>query len=126
MLLYKRVCSLGSQLKRVLSIVDRDRVHVEILDDLMDDPRNLYLRVLDFMDVPDDGRMHFTAKNRGHKLKIPVLVKLLRSRTALKSAAILKRFFKIDSLGFGRPDLVMPQNIRSFLISQFNDEIVML
>jgi hypothetical protein len=42
------MCSLGTQLERLLSIVPRDRVLVIVLDDIASNPRNEYLRVLDF------------------------------------------------------------------------------
>jgi hypothetical protein len=46
------VCSLGAQLERLLSIVRRDRVLVIVLDDVASNPRNEYLRVLEFWASP--------------------------------------------------------------------------
>ena len=126
MLLYKDVCSLGTQLKRVLNIVEKERVHVEIIDDLKTNPRNAYLRVLDFINIPDDGRATFPVQNSGRKIKNPALVKLLRTRTARKTAEMLKRILNLRTLGIGRPDLVMPPEIHKFLITEFKDEIVLL
>ena len=59
MLLYREVCSLGSQLKGLLENEERERVHFELLDDVKQDPRAVYLQILEFMAEPDDGRTEF-------------------------------------------------------------------
>jgi len=60
---YPAWCRLGEQLERLFSIVPRDRVLVLVLDDLKQDPRREYVRVLDFLGVPDDGRTNFPVYN---------------------------------------------------------------
>ena len=52
---YKSVCKLGEQVERLFRIVPRDRVLVLVLDDVKANPRGEYLKVLDFLGVPDDG-----------------------------------------------------------------------
>ncbi len=60
---YQRWCLLGEQLERLYSVVSRNRVLVIVLDDLKENPRREYLRVLDFLGVSDDGRERFPVYN---------------------------------------------------------------
>lgn len=60
---YQAFCSLGTQLRRLFSIVPRDRVLVLVLDDIRSEPRTEYLSTLGFLGVPDDGRTDFPVFN---------------------------------------------------------------
>lgn len=66
--LYGEVCALGAQLERLLADVPLDLVLVVVLDDLSNNPRREYLRVLQFLGVRDDGRIEFPVHN---KARIP-------------------------------------------------------
>jgi Sulfotransferase family len=85
--LYGEICSLGAQLERLLSIVPRDRVLVIVLDDMASNPRNEYLRVLNFLGVPDDGRSQFRVHNSARAPRWPNLLRwtylLLRAKRGL-------------------------------------------
>lgn len=126
MLLYKDVCSLGSQMYKVLNIIDRERIHIELQDDLLQDSRRVYLRVLDFMGIPDDGRNSFLKTNAGRKLSNTVLYSILRSSIVKKSAITIKQIFNLKTLGFGRPDLHMTNELKTFLTCQFEEEIAII
>jgi Sulfotransferase domain len=69
--LYGEICSLGVQLQRLYKIVSPSRVLTIILDDIRADPRREYLRVLQFLDVPDDGRLDFPVYNPASALRYP-------------------------------------------------------
>jgi hypothetical protein len=71
--LYGELCALGAQLERLLTIVPRDRVLVIVLDDLASNPRAEYLRVLEFLGVPDDGRLQFPVCNSARASRWPKL-----------------------------------------------------
>jgi hypothetical protein len=73
--MYGEMCSLGAQLERLLSIVRRDRVLVIVLDDIVSNPRNEYLRVLEFLGVPDDGRSQFPVRNSARASRWPKLAR---------------------------------------------------
>ena len=126
MLLYKKVCSLGSQLKKVLDKVDPSQVHIEFQDNLNKDTRNTYIRVLQFMEVPDDGRTIFKKKNSGRKIKSPLIYNILRSQPIMDAAVAAKKALGLRTFGFGRPDLPLPEDVGFFLSKQFEDEISML
>lgn len=71
LLQYRTLCALGSQLERVLQWAGRERVHVLLLDDLIREPRRVYLETLAFLGLVDDGRRDFSARNENkrHKLR---------------------------------------------------------
>jgi len=66
---YQSVCKLGEQLERLFRVVSRERVLVIVLDDVKEDPRREYLKVLDFLELPDDGRTFFPVENPAKELK---------------------------------------------------------
>jgi hypothetical protein len=70
---YGDICSLGMQLERLLMAVPSHRVLTLILDDIRIDPRREYLRVLEFLGVPDDGRLHFPLYNPASACRWPSL-----------------------------------------------------
>jgi hypothetical protein len=69
--LYGEICSLGMQLERLYKIVPSYRVLTIILDDIRVDPRREYLRVLEFLGVPDDGRLDFPIHNPASGFRYP-------------------------------------------------------
>ena len=75
--LYADVCRLGEQVERLFRQVSRDRVMVVFMDDMRADPRRVYLDILDFLGVPDDGRSDFPSANVRKRAKLAVLGKLL-------------------------------------------------
>lgn len=126
MLLYRDVCALGSQLEKVFDEIDPNRVHIEFQNNLFADTRNSYIRVLQFMNVPDDGRSEFKKENAGRKIKNQALFNLLRSKLVMSAVVGAKKFLGLKTLGIGRPDLPLPEKIGSFLLKQFEGEVRML
>ncbi len=62
-LFYGEVCKLGEQTERLLAHVVPEQVLIVTVDELRADPRNVYLRILRFLNIPDDGRMQFPTLN---------------------------------------------------------------
>jgi Sulfotransferase domain len=73
--LYGDVCLLGAQLQRLLSVAKRNRVLPILLDDIRENPRREYIKVLDFLGVSDDGRTKFTAVNTARTVRSPLLAR---------------------------------------------------
>lgn len=78
LLLYGPICCLGEQLERLYRQVTRERVCVVILDDVKESPRREYLRVLNFLGVPDDGRMSFPVYNRAKERRFGRVATLIQ------------------------------------------------
>jgi len=83
-LLYGEICSLGRQFQRLLSLAPGNRVLPVLLDDIVENPRREYLRVLDFLKVVDDGRVQFPIMNRARKPRWPRFARMLFVFTELK------------------------------------------
>lgn len=68
---------LGSQLRRIMEIVPINQLKVIIYDDFVKDARRVYLEVLDFLKIPDDGRVQFLAINERRRPKNYVLLRYI-------------------------------------------------
>lgn len=127
-------CRLGEQLERLYSIVPRDRVLVVVLDDVKANPRREYLRVLEFLGVPDDGRQAFPVHNPAREWRVRWFGKALRSlgrRVAWakhiagvlprRSLGIMRRLEEIGTRRRPRPPL--PPEFRGELDRYFAEDI---
>ena len=56
---YWEAGQLGKHLDHFLSIVGPDRCYISIFDDFKNDPAREYRRILEFLELPDDGRTKF-------------------------------------------------------------------
>jgi len=74
---YPSWCRLGEQLARLYAIVPKERVLVLVLDDVKQNPRREYLRVLEFLGVPDDARQEFPVHNPARHWKVERFAKIL-------------------------------------------------
>lgn len=70
---YQLVCRLGEQLDRLFATAPRERVLTLLLDDVKANPRREYLRVLEFLEIPDDCRTEFAVKNPAKEVRWPLL-----------------------------------------------------
>jgi hypothetical protein len=66
---YRAMASLGSQLERLIDQVGRARVHVVVFDDVAADPVKAYRALLEFLELPDDGRTRFSKKNENRAFR---------------------------------------------------------
>lgn len=134
---YQMVCRLGEQLERLYTIVPRERVLALMLDDVRTDPRSGYLRVLDFLNVPDDGRVNFPVRNAAKVVRCPwvhsfVLSVARASRatkrilgiSAVRRTNILKRIAKLNSRH--QPRSPISEGLRAEMIKYFRDDVLLL
>lgn len=75
---YRLACAFGSQLTRLLENAPRHNVLPLLLDDLKTNTREEYMKVLDFLGVPDDGRTDFRAYNTSKRLRSKVFHKAIK------------------------------------------------
>jgi hypothetical protein len=76
---YGGMCAIGQQVKRLLSSVDRSRVHFVFSDDVRKDARSVYETVLAFLEVPSDGRMEFPVHNQRKAHLFPAIGEFIRN-----------------------------------------------
>jgi hypothetical protein len=62
LLQYSNLGKLGMHLERLFEVAGRERCHVIVFDDFVEDPRAVYLRALAFLGVDDDGQVRFRRK----------------------------------------------------------------
>ncbi len=69
LLQYADVASLGKHVERLFAVAGRQRCQVVVFDDFTADPGSVYLRLLTFLGVDDDGRREFKSKrsNAGYR-----------------------------------------------------------
>jgi len=115
-LLYGPACKLGEQIARLYSMVPKERVLVIALDDIKENARREYLKVLEFLGVPDDGRTEFPVYNPAKTRRSPLLGKaiVLFGRTAGRikrtvgiqgGLGILNTLNKLNTVRSPRPPL---------------------
>lgn len=138
---YQSWGKLGEQLERLYSVVPRERVLVLLLDDIKENPRREYLKVLNFLKIRDDGRRDFPIYNpaREWRLKTPVkAAQILRQQ-----AGRLREAIGVKSLGLKwlaqsydvlnealnarkRPRSPMPDDLYRELVNFFSKDIQLL
>src|SRR5690625_786503 len=70
---YGKVGKLGAKLKRLFEWVDREHVHCIFYDDFKKDPASSYAGLLDFLNLPHDGRTDFSRVNPSVTYRWPAL-----------------------------------------------------
>lgn len=130
---YQEVCSLGKQLERLYTVVPRERVLVLVIDDLREDARREYLRVLDFLGVPDDGRTDFALRNPAKRVRstfiqefITIGMKLevvLKSRLRI-APTVSQIWWRMNAWNkVPRPRPPMSPEMRQVLVSYFAQDV---
>lgn len=76
---YERVCALGDQLERFVSLVPEDRRLILLLEEFKVDTRAAYRRVLAFLGLPDDDRTDFPVVNKNRNRRAVSLARPYRA-----------------------------------------------
>ncbi|MGD8329023.1 MAG: sulfotransferase [Acidobacteriota bacterium] len=131
LLLYGDVAALGTQCERLFRIVDPAQVHVVLFDDFARDTRASYAEVLEFLDLPDDGRARFEIENPSKIVTRPGTARLIHRLNVIK-----RRLGWRGSLGVWRalspwlaepgPRPDMPPILREELREYFAGEVARL
>lgn len=135
---FQWIGSLGSQVERVLQLVPKEQVHFILFDDFVRDTRSEYLRLLEFLEVPDDGKTDFPRINEAVQFKSRAMARLpryLRARMG-KRVEAMKKAVGIDRLGIVeafdrfnrqvRPSVPLRLEFRQHLDDFFRDEVILL
>jgi len=126
--MYGTSCLLGSQLKRLYSQVDTERVMVVVMDDIKSEPSGVYSHVLNFLGVPDDGRSDFPPSNRAKERRFPWVrtvqrrVHLAKGQLGITSGTGLGRIINTWNRR-QRPRAPLPTETLQILRAYFRDDI---
>lgn len=128
---YKEVCSLGTLLKKAQDRIPRDRLLTILLDDLRKDPKKEYLRVLEFLGVPDDRRTEFSALNKNKVVRSVFLQRRLNSmRRWISPSGIQMNTGLYNWLKTANTKIMerqpLREEFRKELIDVFEDDVKML
>jgi hypothetical protein len=81
---YREVAALGTQVSRLVGLVDPSRVHFIFFDDFAADPRASYDSLIQWLRLEPDPHMQVSHENPGSKLhRIPALSRLLQRPPAI-------------------------------------------
>lgn len=128
---YRQACSLGHQVERLFRHCSRDRVHLVFTEDMKANPRQVYLQLLSFLGLEDDGRTEFPLENIARKVYSTIL------RRGVELGSALKRKLRINS-EFGMLNFLVHFNsvnrerpaldpaVRYRLIQEFREDIDLL
>lgn len=120
-LLYGEVAKLGVQLERLYEQVSRDQVHVIVFDHFRQDTLQVYRRVLDFLGLPDDGRVSFPVVNPSKVVHCRRVAGVVRLGAAVKRSIGIRRSFGVWR---AISPLVSRTQPRSSLDSEFRAELI--
>jgi hypothetical protein len=138
LLQYKMVGEIGTQVKRVVSIFPRDRVHIIFFDDFSVDPRGEYYRLLTFLGLHEDDREDFPRVNESIQYRWLWLGQLpkrlrgyvakplttLRLKTGFRGIGLIKMLDRFNTVPAQRPPLSI--EFRRYLDEVFSDEVSIL
>jgi hypothetical protein len=125
---YGSACLIGEQLERLLSTVQRSKVHTLLLDDVKDNPRQHYLKVLSFLGLPDDGRETFPRRNPAKERKSKLAHTLMQAMVLLKETLGIRKSFGLlgglekKNVTYRDRDPLSPA-MREVLENHFRDDI---
>jgi hypothetical protein len=94
---YGAVGKLGEQLERLFGVFDRSRVQAIVFDDFRVDPAREYALLLEFLELPPDGRAAFPKVNASYRHRSELLRRLIEW---LPDPTPLKRLLGIERIGF--------------------------
>jgi len=132
---YNAIASLGSQVERLLSIYPKEQVHFIFLESFNENPQKEYQKVLNFLNIADDGKMDFPIVNQNKTHKIKKLGSLNRTNFAKNVRSIKNRFgFKNVALmaNVNRWNVIeekrkpLRAEFRADLVENFNPQVEIL
>lgn len=130
--LYADVCKLGAQIERLLAVFPRQQVHIIVFDDFVRDTKVCYEKVLEFLQVPSDGRMEFPPENVRRQFKSQELAWLSwkirdagsyvkRKLGITRSFDVLHKLYALNEQSEDRPRLT-PEFKRK-LVTEFQSDV---
>ncbi len=134
-LLYRRIASFADQIETFFSLIPEEQRLIIVFDDFRDNPRAVWLEILAFLGLEDDGRTDFSPRNAAHAQRFPRLSHFLLAppkpiaplvtslrKTLLandnKLVATLKRFLNVK-----RPRADLNPDLRAEMTEAFRPDV---
>jgi hypothetical protein len=136
---YADIGRLGTQTQRLLSFFPRSQVKLILYDDFAASPQQVYDEVIEFLEIPHDGRVEFPRINESKRARLDWLRRFSRKPpTMLRDAfhsfkqvmggegigAVKRKIVALNTVKERRPPL--PAELRAELVETFRDEVALL
>lgn len=129
-LMYGDICSLGSQIQRVISKIDIDKIHILLLRDIKENPKKEYKKMINFVGLNYKRKENFEVKNKGGKKRKSRVLRLLsrsihniKNKIGLyKGIGLGKLIYNMNTKRVKREKL--SSNIEEKMRCYFSDEVV--
>lgn len=125
---YGPVCKLGEQIERLFKNIHSHHSKLILLDDMRLNPRQVWLDLMDFLEIEDDGRVDFEAKNKAKAVRNRFLEKTFRKLGEIKrnigiqqSMGLIRHLYRWNVVERPRPPL--SETMRAELREYFKDDI---
>lgn len=130
LLQYADIAKLGTQVERLLHHADKQQVHFIVYDDFTKDPCAAYKGLLDFLELPDDGRSDFQQINASMSFRWSGLEAALQTTRRLRARLGLPGGLGIHAAinrinGVHRRPALRPE-FRGQLYDFFRDDVSLL
>lgn len=99
---YRDIARFGTQLRRIKKVVADEQLLIILMDDFIATPAKVYLEVLSFLGLPDDGRRSFPRLNPAKRHRFNSLAKLvlLPPKSIAKPISALREIVRGSNLSF--------------------------
>ena len=130
---YFHACRLGTQLENLFKTVPPERVLILTLDDLKENPRREWLRIMEFLELRDYGRVKFPVYNERRVLRNHFLYRIYIAALKLsyKSLNVRKKIGLVNiglinflkDLSFKKKKIELNCSDKRILLELFEPEI---
>ena len=121
--------------QRLYNVFPREQIHIILFDDFVRDTKTCYDNVLNFLQLPSDGRTEFPPENVRQSIKSPLIAKAiwkLRDRGTkikrrlgiVKSFNLITLFRPIYEQTQSRPQL--SNEFKKLLVDEFKKDVELL
>ncbi|MBU2101233.1 sulfotransferase [Patescibacteria group bacterium] len=128
LLMYGDVAKVGEQVEKLFSLVPQDNTKIVFFDDLKNNTKGEYRKILDFLGVEFDDRYIFPPKNMNKIARFDFLKPLFRVGDSLKSLfrirysfGILNRMVGLNTVNKKRS--ILSETFIEHLIDYFSEDI---
>jgi hypothetical protein len=125
---YGPICKLGEKVESIFEVVSPNQCKLILLEDLKINPGKIWIEVMDFLGIENDGRNEFDAKNKAKRLRSRLIHKTFNKMGMLKrkigiqrSIGILNPVTEWNTIRNPKPPL--SESMRDELHAYFKNDI---
>lgn len=135
--IYKEAGQFGYYTQKVMDCVPKDQLHIILFDDLKSDPRGVYLALLKFLELEDDGRTIFETQAAAGQSRSRLLARLLSNRGpigrvkktiktifGLEHTNMMKKIQSVNSKAAEK--FLLPDELRQEINAYFAEDVKLL